>query len=175
MKRLNERKPGVDNMLRLRPYLDSDADTILSWPMDERAFYQWTAGILGEYPLSKERFDRVNGLMRFTLLDEKEPIGFFTLRNPRETPEEVRFGFVIVDPRKRGRGYGKAMLKLGLKYAFEIYGAERASLGVFENNPSAYWCYKAADFADVPMEKPETYHVLGEDWACREMMKEAAK
>ena len=86
----------------------------------------------------------------------------------------MRFGFVIVDPEKRGRGYGKAMLRLGLQYAFEIYGAEKASLGVFENNPSAYFCYKAAGFTDVPMEKPETYQVLGEDWACREMMKEKA-
>lgn len=161
-------------MLRLRPYLDRDADTILSWPMDERAFYQWTAGILGEYPLTKERFVRTGALMRFTLLDEKEPAGFFTLRNPKETLDEVRFGFVIVDPAKRGRGYGKAMLQLGLKYAFEIYGAEKASLGVFENNPSAYYCYKAAGFKDVPMEAPETYHVLNEEWACREMTREAA-
>lgn len=108
-------------MLRLRPYQDTDADTILTWPMDEKAFYQWTAGKLGEYPLTKERFSQLKALTRFTLLDEKEVAGFFTLRNPQNTPEEVRFGFVIVDPRKRGRGYGKEMLRLGLKYAFEIY------------------------------------------------------
>ena len=41
------------------------------------------------------------------------------------------------------------MLKLALKYAFEIYGANRVSLGVFENNKSAYYCYKAAGFEDV--------------------------
>ena len=29
-------------------------------------------------------------------------------------------GFVIVDPNERGKGYGKAMLRLGLQYAFEI-------------------------------------------------------
>ncbi len=154
--------------------METDAENILSWPMDEKAFYQWTAGMLGEYPLSKERFARTGGLMRFTLLDGQAPAGFFTLRNPKETLDEVRFGFVIVDPAKRGRGYGKAMLRLGLRYAFEIYGAEKASLGVFENNPSAYFCYKSAGFTDVPMEKPETYCVMGEDWTCREMMKEKA-
>ncbi len=158
-------------MLRLRPYQDADAKAILSWPMDEKSFYQWTAGRLGAYPLTRERFDQLESLLRFILLDENEPAGFFTLRNPGETMDELRFGFVIVDHRKRGRGYGKEMLRLGLKYAFEIYGAKQASLGVFENNPSAYYCYKAAGFTDVPTEKPETYRVLGEDWKCREMIR----
>lgn len=34
-------------MLRLRPYKKDDAETILSWIKDEKAFYKWTAGILG--------------------------------------------------------------------------------------------------------------------------------
>ena len=157
-------------MLRLRPYQDADASAILSWPMDERSFYRWTAGRLGEYPLSPENFARTGSLTRFTLLDENEAAGFFTLRNPGESPDVVRFGFVIVDPRKRGRGYGKEMLRLGLKYAFEIYGARKATLGVFENNPPAYYCYKAAGFRDAPAEETEVYRVLGEEWACREMM-----
>ena len=159
-------------MLRLRPYLDADADVILSWPMDEKSFYQWTAGRLGPYPLSGDQFARLDFLTRFTLLDEMEPAGFFTLRNPNGTPEEVRFGFVIADPRKRGRGYGKEMLRLGLRYAFEIYGARKATLGVFENNPAAYFCYKAAGFRDTPAQNPETYRVLGEDWKCLELTME---
>lgn len=160
----------MKNMLRLRPYQDADRSTILSWPMDEKAFYRWTAGRLGEYPLTPEGFAHTNALMRFTLLDESEAAGFFTLRHPGESLDEVRFGFVIVDPRKRGRGYGKEMLRLGLKFAFEIYGAKKASLGVFENNPSAYACYKAVGFRDVPGAAREAYCVLGEEWACREMV-----
>ena len=45
--------------LRLRPYSEKDADTILSWNKDEIAFYKWTAGVLGEYPLSTEQFNAV--------------------------------------------------------------------------------------------------------------------
>ena len=157
-------------MLRLRPYQEADGSAILSWPIDERTFYRWTAGRLGEYPLTPERFAQTRALMRFTLLDESEIAGFFTLRHPGESRNEVRFGFVIVDPRKRGRGYGKEMLRLGLKFAFEIYGAKKATLGVFENNPAAYACYKAAGFRDAPDAKREAYHVLGEEWPCREMM-----
>lgn len=41
-------------MLRLRPYQSNDVETVLSWSKDERAFYKWTAGVLGDYPLTKE-------------------------------------------------------------------------------------------------------------------------
>lgn len=34
-------------MLRLRPYKKEDADTIISWSKDEKAFYQWNAGVMG--------------------------------------------------------------------------------------------------------------------------------
>ena len=58
------------------------------------------------------------------------------------------------------------MLQLGLKYAKEIYGAKKVSLGVFENNKPAYYCYKAVGFKDVVQEELETYPILGEDWKC---------
>lgn len=159
-------------MLRIRPYRSADSDIILSWCQDEKAFYQWSAGVLGDYPITKKQFEFVEKLMPFTAFDETGIIGFFTLRNPGESPDEVRFGFVIVSPEKRGKDYGKEMLRLGIKFAFEIYGARRVSLGVFENNLSAYYCYKAAGFQDIALEKTETYHVLGEDWKCRELFKD---
>ena len=43
-------------MLRIRPYKASDADTILSWCQDEKTFYQWSAGILGNYPITQNEF-----------------------------------------------------------------------------------------------------------------------
>ena len=156
-------------MIRIRPYMPTDGDSILSWCRDERVFYQWTAGIIGEYPPTAERFDLLGRLTRFTAIDEKEIVGFFTMRNPGDTLEELRFGFVILDPAKRGKGLGKEMLRLGIRYAFDIYGAKRVSLGVFENNPSAYFCYKAAGFRDVVSDTQESYRVLGEDWNCREL------
>lgn len=138
----------------------------------KRHFYQWTAGILGNYPITQNEFCAVESLMPFTAFDESGIVGFFTLRNPSELLDELRFGFVIVNPDKRGKGYGKEMLRLGLKFVFEIYGAKRASLGVFENNLSAYYCYKAVGFGDVVLDTTETYCVLGEEWKCRELMVE---
>lgn len=157
-------------MLRLRPYKDSDAETILSWQRDGEGFYKWSAGMLGDYPVSRERFDALGALMRFTLLDDKEVAGFFTLRNPTDSLEEVRFGYVIVDPDKRGQGYGAEMLRLGLIYARTVYRAQRASLGVFENNIPAQRCYRAAGFRET--DETEDYLVLGETWKCVHMAME---
>ena len=156
-------------MLRIRPYNKDDAATIISWSRDERSFYRWSAGVMGDYPITPKEFSFVDSLMAFTALDEDKPTGFFTLRNPGGTANELRIGFIILDPEAIGCGKGKEMLKLALKYAFEICGAERVSLGVFENNEQAYHCYKAAGFKDVPLAEPETYRVLGEEWRCREM------
>lgn len=156
-------------MIRIRPYKSTDANTILSWCQDERAFYQWTAGVMGEFPITDNKFSFVENLMPFTAFDENGVLEFFTYRNPNDNMDELRMGFVIVDPNERGKGYGKAMLQLGLKYAFEIYGAKKVSLGVFENNASAYHCYKAVGFDDVILDDIETYSVFGEEWNCKEL------
>ena len=156
-------------MIRIRPYKTTDADIILSWCKDERAFYQWTAGVMGDFPITNNEFSFVENLMPFVVFDDDGILGFFTYRNPNENMDELRMGFVIVNPDKRGKGYGKEMLRLGLKYAFEIYGASKVSLGVFENNAPAYYCYKAVGFEDVILDKTETYSVLGEEWNCKEL------
>lgn len=156
-------------MLRIRPYNKKDAETILSWTKDENAFYKWTAGVLGEYPLSVEQFHSVSDLMAFTAVDDHDVVGFFTMRQPTESFDELRFGFVVVDSSKRGKGYGKRMLQLGLIYAKEVFGAKKVSLGVFQNNEPAYYCYKAVGFKDVALNEVEKYQVLGEEWDCLEL------
>ena len=156
-------------MLGLRPYKREDADTILSWSTDEKGFYQWTAGIMGKYPIAREEFSFVDSLMAFTAFDENGIVGFFTLRNPEGKTDELRIGFVIIDPKRRGSGTGKGMLLLALRYAFDIYGAKKVSLGVFESNQPAYYCYKAAGFRDGEPDGAEAYPVMGEVWKSREM------
>jgi len=156
-------------MMKLRKYTSTDAAAILSWTRDEKAFYQWSAGVLGTYPITEEDFAFVENLDAFTAYDDDGIVGFFTLRKPGEE-NILRIGFVIVDPDKRGKGYGKQMMKLAVDYAFGR-GADAVSLGVFENNLPAYYCYKAAGFEDVVLDETETYEVLGETWNCREMIR----
>ena len=158
--------------LTLRAYRPEDAETVLSWCTDERAFYQWTAGILGPWPPTEAAFAFVEGLTPFLAEAAGRPAGFFTLRQPEKTKKELRFGFVILDPALRGRGLGREMLRLGMDYAFQVRGADAVTLGVFENNPRAYHCYRAAGFREVFLSPTETYAVLGEAWPCREMRRD---
>ena len=79
----------------------------------------------------------------------------------------MRFGYVIVNPSMRGQVYGKEMLRLGLKFAFDVYGADEVGLGVFENNRQAYYCYKSVRFAENG--KREEYTLAGEKWTDIEM------
>lgn len=161
-------------MLRLRPFRKNDAKKIITWSNEEEAFYKWSAGILGTYPVTEDRMiiatsgrDDNDKYFPFTAFDENGPVGFFTLRVFGEANEEVRFGFVIVDSRFRGKGYGKQMILQGLKFAFEIYGAKKATLGVFDNNMQAYYCYKSVGFKETG--EIEQYNINDSVWKCINM------
>lgn len=157
-------------MIGIRPYNREDAKTVISWCDDEKTFYRWTAGRLGNYSELRKNFKFAEKLMAFVAFDETEIFGFFTLRFPVESENQLRFGFVIINPEKRGRGYCKQMLTLGLKFAFEVYGVKAVTIGVFENNPSAYYCYKSLGFCDYEPEKSEIYDILGEKWKCVDLI-----
>lgn len=166
-------------MLRLRPYRKEDAKHIVIWCKEERDFYKWTAGLLGAFPITAERMndavsERIENetFFPFVAVDEDGPAGFFILRQPGDKTDELRFGFIILNPDKRGKGYGKQMLQLGMKYALEIYGAQKLSLGVFENNPQAYYCYTSVGFKENKKDEPKVYHILDETWKCIEMVYE---
>ena len=78
----------------------------------------------------------------------------------------MRFGFVIVDPVLRGKGYGKEMLLLGIAYVREHLPATRIDLGVFENNESARRCYEAVGFTAYSTR--ECVMPIG-TWRCTDM------
>ena len=163
-------------MMRLRPYKPCDAEYIVKWCRDEYAFRQWSADRYPKFPITAEDMnayygnDKENGgLWALTVFDETGVVGHLTMRFPKGKLDEVRFGFVIVDSEKRGRGYGKEMLSLAVKYAFEFVKVEKISLGVFENNTAALHCYKAIGFKVVETDKTESYNCLGETWNCIEM------
>ncbi len=167
-------------MLRLRQYKPCDAKIIASWIKDERSLRKWSWDRFGEFPITAEDINKKymenNGdcsqpdnFYPMTAFDETGVVGHLILRFTDEDKKVIRFGFVIVDDEKRGKGYGKEMLKLALQYAFEIFGAEKVTLGVFSNNPSAYHCYKAVGFQDAVKEKATTDRVMEEEWTVLEM------
>lgn len=164
-------------MLQLRPFRASDADVIVTWAKDEVAFRKWVADRYEKFPIGPADMVALYDSMdpdRFfpmTAFDATGVVGHLILRFPNETRSEVRLGFIIVDDSKRGIGFGKQMIELAVEYGFETLKADVITLGVFENNESAYNCYRAVGFRDAESEKTEWYQVLGETWKCREMEK----
>ena len=167
-------------MLRLRPYKPADAATILTWCKDEITFRRWTSDRYDHFPITAEdmnhKYLTLNGdcsesdnFYPFTAFDEDGLVGHLIMRYVDAAKKTLRLGFVIVDDIKRGRGYGKELLRLSLNYAFECFGAEVVNLGVFENNPAAWGCYRAAGFRDVLRQKKDICHVFGETWTVAEL------
>lgn len=166
--------------LRLRPYKACDAKTIVSWIHDEISLRKWSADRYESFPVTEEDMNQkymdCNGdcvdmadFYPMTAFDESGIVGHLLMRFADKEKRILRFGFVIVDDTKRGKGYGKKMLELALKYAFEILKVSKVTLGVFENNPPAYYCYRAAGFKRVSLKQDEYYNILGEKWKCIEM------
>ena len=105
-----------------------------------------------------------------TAVDEDDiPVGHFIIRFIHGDRRLLRFGWVIVDDRKRGEKIGQQMLKLGLRCAFEIIGAKQVTIGVFENNTAALKCYLSVGFHQ-PSEIPDSYEEVGnETWKIAEL------
>lgn len=167
-------------MLRVRPYKSCDAEIIAGWLKDEDVFYKWSGGRFGEFPISARDIDDKYRLQNgdcleqdnfypMTAFDDSGVVGHFIMRYIHGDYRILRLGWVIVDAAKRGRSYGSGMLKLGLKYAFEILGAEKVTIGVFENNLPAYRCYRAVGFQEALMEKEESADIKGEHWKIIEL------
>ena len=142
-------------MIRLRPYKESDAEYIINWFKDKMAFTQWCADKF-IYPLTKEQLNDYyhnyekedNGWIMTALNEEGTPVGHFLMRKADYKNESIHLGFIIVDSKIRGQGYGKEMVALAVKCAFEILKVKRVTLGVFDNNTAAQSCYKSVGFVE---------------------------
>ena len=135
------------DFMTLRPFNINDAPTILSWCKDKHAF-------------------RLNNMYPLTAVVDNLIIGHILLRYPSEDKTVIRFGFVIVDDSKRGKGYGKQMLRLAIDHAKHKLGVQKITLGVFDNNPSAIHCYESVGFV---VTGTDTYAIDGEEWTGKEM------
>ncbi len=154
----------------LRPFSIDDAPTILSWIGNKLDFRKWSADRYVHFPASPQdmvaQYDADN-IFPLTAEDsEGRVVGHIMIRFPNMLEPRARLGFVIVDSRLRGRGFGKELVRCAVDYAQQKMGAKDISLGVFLNNPSALHCYQSAGFQVVGS---ESYMIDGEQWEGVEM------
>lgn len=162
--------------MRLRPFIRSrDFDLIRNWITDERAHAMWCANLIG-YPLEEDNFDKVMAYAAehfgdspyVATEDDGKAVGFFCYSvNP--ATNEGMLKFVMVDPALRGRGIGQEMLRLAVRYAFEITGADAVQLNVFPENTRAVRCYEHAGFTERRTD-PDAFVFGEETWGRRNMV-----
>ena len=165
---------GNAERLRLRPYKKEDSVKIAEWLHDETVFIRWGGERFGSFPVSAEDIDRkyseLNGdceqydnFYPVTAYTDDAVVGHFIIRYINNSHDVLRLGWVIVDDSKRGKGYGKRMLELSIKMAFEIMKAKKLTIGVFENNTPAYKCYKSLGFTEAEVQDGHTSIIDGKE------------
>ena len=140
--------------MRLRPYQKKDFEVISKWITQERAHALWCANLI-PYPLEKKGFDELlaEAEERFgdspfvATTEEGKVVGFFCFSVNLSTNEGM-LKFVVIDASERNKGYGCEMLKLAVKYAFEIAKVDAVQLNVFAENPGARKCYEKVGFKE---------------------------
>ena len=141
----------------LRAYTREDSPVIAGWVRTEEELYRWSADRYGFFPLLPYSIDenyipqlQTGRFIALTGVDEEgTPVGHLIIRYPKENDDSsVRFGFVIVDPEIRGKGYGRELLRLAIDYVRNNLTATRIDLGVFVNNPKAKRCYESVGFTE---------------------------
>lgn len=145
-------------MIRLRPYKSCDAEEIISWIKDDATYMQWSGGRFGPFPITPDNINskyRNNGgcsesdnFYPFTAFNENGLVGHLIMRYLNGDNKILRLGWVIVNDAKRGQGFGKQIIKLALKFAFEILKVKEVSIRVHEDNLQAYHCYKTVGFSE---------------------------
>lgn len=141
----------------LRAYTREDSPVIAGWVRTEEELYRWSSDRYGFFPLLPYSIDenyipqlQTGRFIPLTGVDEKgKPVAHLIIRYPKENDDSsVRFGFVIVDPEIRGKGYGRELLRLAVQYVKDNLTATRIDLGVFVNNPKAKRCYESVGFTE---------------------------
>ena len=157
--------------MRIRPYIPSkDYEYISQWIDNERTHAFWCANLL-PYPMTQNSF---HNLLEKNTMEQADsayvatenngqPIGFFCY-SVNLTDNIGFLKFVIVDPSKRGKGYGKGLLNLALQYAFQITGASAVQLNVFSENATAKQCYEKVGFVERKIDK-DVFSYKDELWS----------
>ena len=144
--------------MKLRPYrYGEDYPLMEAWITDERAHALWCARRF-PWPLTQESFEgKLRALEEkgdrpfIAETEEGEHVGFVCW-SPGPAVGEGRLKFVVVDPKRRGRGVGRELVSLAAAWG-KAQGAETARLSVFTVNLAARRCYERAGFTPERLEE----------------------
>lgn len=156
--------------MRLRPYINiKDFEYVKKWINGERTHAMWCANLI-PYPVTDEALQEYldkdandwGGSAYIATEADGRPVGFFVY-SVNCSENSGFFKFIVLDNELRGKGYGTQMIKLAIKYAFEITGVSSIGINVFDINISARKCYENVGFEEANYVK-EAFKYKGEKW-----------
>ncbi len=158
--------------MAFRDFKPSDAKTIVKWFKDEREFRMWGGDNFDTYPPSPE--DVIKYHEKVSKEYDVHPLvfkrwgrllGYLVLATIYSKPQFGCFCVIIVNKRKRNKGYGKKMITEAIKYCNQRFKTESFTLVVYNSNKIAIKCYKDIGFKEARVDEDKiTYRFHGEEW-----------
>jgi RimJ/RimL family protein N-acetyltransferase len=140
--------------IELHPFSRSDFKELISWVRTPEEVFLWSATTF-TFPLDKNQLEKhyeeaqkTNTRLMYTAVDgrTKEHIGHIELTRIDQEKRKASIAYVLVDPAKRGLGYGEGLVQSILLECFQRMKIVKVDLFVFEFNRVAIHCYQKAGF-----------------------------
>lgn len=138
--------------IKSKPFDIKDSANVVRWVSDS----PWSTFLFSSqfrFPLTEEDFKKyhsnaVSGHEFFSFFDESSGahVGHCELKAISLHHLHGTIANVLISPEQRGKGAGKAMLQLMLKYAFEKLQLHRVGLAVHAVNERAIAAYRSIGF-----------------------------
>lgn len=153
--------------IKLEPFAEKDFERLINWSYSEEVLIQF-AGPIFTFPLTNEQLNNYisnEKITPFKVIDsfDNTVIGHAEISSSEEMNTVKICRVLIGDKTKRGKGYGKKIIKLLLDKAFKELNKQKAELNVFDWNIGAIKCYEKVGFK-TNQDKTSTSIVNGENW-----------
>ncbi len=121
----------------IKDWIDPEIFHIFKWPIDDKQL---------ERLLTKEKDGVIDEIgLRAVDIETKNIIGLVHSIVNREN-NLTHLQQIVVDPERRGKGYGATILEIFLELCFMTHKFHRVQLFTEENNKQAIVCYKKVGF-----------------------------
>ena len=147
--------------IELHPFLKKDFKELISWVRTPEELFIWSATTF-TFPLDESQPERhfqeaqtSKPRFMYTAVDHqtKEHIGHIELTRIDQENRKASIAHVLVDPGKRGLGYGNTLMKSILNECFDSRKMAKVDLFVFESNSAAINLYQRLGFEIVELIK----------------------
>ncbi len=149
---------SIEHIIKLGPFRQDDFETLISWIDTEEHLVQF-AGDIFTFPLTNEQLkqyleDAKRHAFRVFDAATNKTIGLGeAYQFDQNTVRLCRI--LIGNLEYRGKGLGKLITRLLIKFSFEKLNADSVCLNVYDWNKGAIKCYEKAGFQKVEIQTGE--------------------